>query len=596
MLIQGRYLVSLPYGLKVFPLRPGTKEPFEGIGVYQATDDPEQIIDWWQWQPQANIALTGPLFLDFDTRTPESLLGPNDLKTWIVSTPGRNGKHVYYLQPAGELLGNIHRPLPPGVHVRGYGGYVVAPGSILPEGSYEFVRGHTPNHYPIATLPAHIHTMLLQGKKTSSERPVVVFSATTPRRPDLRQFELSRPVTELICTGVPRGIRSDADWRVIRSLVEASASDDAIRAVFANYPIGSKYREKKHNGDRYLALTISKARAAQPGTSAGTGPRITEITPGVPIGQARRVLGSPILCAGVLRSHGITRPEQMTPLCSHLAVLAQQAHSTRVRVTKRELQKACNCSSSTAMEQLRRLAAAGLILLETSPETGTRIDLTALIQAAAEAQNPRDVVNGRFLPDSNDDAFAQTTYVAAIQRREMPTALLPSLGRSGPLVWEALQRGPCTVRDLAARTGLCEKTVRNVLARFKACSLLLIYQRGRTLFYELHPNAEGVLEGKKPEMTTFGIGNLRAGQAHTEIAMYAGSQLNRREDLSPVQKQWLERRKEHSWKKARECYKQACNDFGINCRLRKGFSNYDLIEIFSNFFQNARARLQQMPS
>ena len=59
------------HGWAVFPLRPRTKEPFAGIGVYKATTDAAQVADWWQWQPAPNIGFhpgpAGLLALDADT-------------------------------------------------------------------------------------------------------------------------------------------------------------------------------------------------------------------------------------------------------------------------------------------------------------------------------------------------------------------------------------------------------------------------------------------------------------------------------------------------------------------------------------------------
>ena len=58
------------FGWHIFPLRPGTKEPFKDLGVYAATNDLDQITAWWQRWPQANIGLhcggSGILMLDAD--------------------------------------------------------------------------------------------------------------------------------------------------------------------------------------------------------------------------------------------------------------------------------------------------------------------------------------------------------------------------------------------------------------------------------------------------------------------------------------------------------------------------------------------------
>jgi hypothetical protein len=50
-----------------------------------------------------------------------------------VETPN-GGQHIYFCQPDGEALGNSTGALPAGIDVRGNGGYVIAPGALLPDG------------------------------------------------------------------------------------------------------------------------------------------------------------------------------------------------------------------------------------------------------------------------------------------------------------------------------------------------------------------------------------------------------------------------------------------------------------------------------
>ncbi len=45
-------------------------------------------------------------------------------------------------------------------------------------------------------------------------------------------------------------------------LVDAGATDDEIKAIFKEYPVGDKYREP-NNGDRYIFLSVAKAREYQ---------------------------------------------------------------------------------------------------------------------------------------------------------------------------------------------------------------------------------------------------------------------------------------------------------------------------------------------
>ena len=61
--------------------------------------------------------------------------------------------------------------------------------------------------------------------------------------------------------------RSKADYGVICDLVRLRLTDDEIRAVFARYPVGEKYRERGE-GNRYLGRTVGKARQEQENLAA----------------------------------------------------------------------------------------------------------------------------------------------------------------------------------------------------------------------------------------------------------------------------------------------------------------------------------------
>jgi len=136
-------------GLPVFPLRPGEKIPHRGSrGVKDATTDPAQLRSWWAANPASNIGLaTGHRLdvIDFDGLTAHlswtETFGPDWDSAEVqvlatVSTPRAGGLHVYVpTNDAGNRAG-----ICPGVDYRGIGGYVVAPPSSTPQGSYEFLR------------------------------------------------------------------------------------------------------------------------------------------------------------------------------------------------------------------------------------------------------------------------------------------------------------------------------------------------------------------------------------------------------------------------------------------------------------------------
>jgi hypothetical protein len=136
-------------GMSVFPLRPQNMagrwnlSPVYPSGARTATRSAERIVNWWDQHTTAIPATpcTNIVVIDANDTFPgidgvavfEALIAD---KPWpsppIVLTP--NGKQYYFLQPDPPL--DYHTgDLPEGIDVRGMGGYVVAPGAILPDGS-----------------------------------------------------------------------------------------------------------------------------------------------------------------------------------------------------------------------------------------------------------------------------------------------------------------------------------------------------------------------------------------------------------------------------------------------------------------------------
>jgi hypothetical protein len=59
----------------------------------------------------------------------------------------------------------------------------------------------------------------------------------------------------------PLPSRSERDYFVISRLCAAGFADETIAKIFSNAPIGDRMREESDGGDRYLRMTIDKARA-----------------------------------------------------------------------------------------------------------------------------------------------------------------------------------------------------------------------------------------------------------------------------------------------------------------------------------------------
>lgn len=115
------------------------KHPVHVGGHNTATTDLDQVLDWWNAMPDANIGMptgtaSGLDVLDVDSRhdgetslaTLEERYGP-PLVTAVALTGG-GGRHLYFLHV--PKVRNSAGRLGPGLDVRGEGGYVVLPPSL----------------------------------------------------------------------------------------------------------------------------------------------------------------------------------------------------------------------------------------------------------------------------------------------------------------------------------------------------------------------------------------------------------------------------------------------------------------------------------
>lgn len=139
---------------KVFPVQERGKTPLNEHGHLDATTDAEQIRDWWERWPDANIGrpASSRLFIldvDADKGGYESLAAleaeHGALPETLVAKTGGGGRHYYWRTGPGANIPNSAGLLGPGLDVRGRdeqgrGGYVVLPPSIHSSGArYEWL-------------------------------------------------------------------------------------------------------------------------------------------------------------------------------------------------------------------------------------------------------------------------------------------------------------------------------------------------------------------------------------------------------------------------------------------------------------------------
>lgn len=125
-------------GFLIFPIKAGCKSP-PLIPAWQkaATSDQKQIVSWWTQWPDANIGIhcDDLCVIDVDPKKGgyerlEKLEQEIQLDATLeVETPS-GGRHIYYRSPATAVANRVDA-LGTGVDIRGKGGYVLAPGSVL---------------------------------------------------------------------------------------------------------------------------------------------------------------------------------------------------------------------------------------------------------------------------------------------------------------------------------------------------------------------------------------------------------------------------------------------------------------------------------
>ena len=222
-------------GFAVFPLIPGQKQPATAHGLKDASKDPKVIHEWWQKNPDYNVAIAtgqvsgGLVVIDVDNGHGGN--GSESLKKWcsengkfpetLTCFTGTGGFHFYYFDDQ-VFTNKTH--LIDSVDVRADGGYIVAPPSVHPNGKpYIWIRED-----PIPRNDPTVRKFLSTAKKKEQQQPVETEGK------------------------YPQGRRTDSLIRLIGTLVDRGLSPEAVRqAVIAenklrcNPPLSDEEMERE---------------------------------------------------------------------------------------------------------------------------------------------------------------------------------------------------------------------------------------------------------------------------------------------------------------------------------------------------------------
>lgn len=167
-------------GWAVFPCRPGDKRPAVPDWEHRACSDPERVARYWP-SSSHNVGIacgpSGLTVVDLDPpdgRAHLETLGHGIPGTFTVSTSRPGGRHLYFTTAPGLVIRNSAGRIAPHVDIRGSGGFVVGPGSMVGGRSYEIVNDSAP-----ATLPPWLAELALPPPRPpAAAQPVRDWSPT----------------------------------------------------------------------------------------------------------------------------------------------------------------------------------------------------------------------------------------------------------------------------------------------------------------------------------------------------------------------------------------------------------------------------------
>lgn len=184
-------------GFRIFPLPPCEKAPavrWRDI----ATTDPDQINTWFADDPDINYGVCPDerhAVVDLDDKGDKNgvaeffdlgLENGDIVQTFSVVTPS-GGKHLYFKVPHSVGNGNT---FPDGIDVRGHGGYVVGPGSVINGKPYE---AQSDEIVIVPAPPWVLNRMRRRGERDEKRRTEALFELDLPAAVSLaRDFLATR--------------------------------------------------------------------------------------------------------------------------------------------------------------------------------------------------------------------------------------------------------------------------------------------------------------------------------------------------------------------------------------------------------------------
>ena len=260
----------LRLGLRPIPILPNIKRPLTTWSEFQQRAPTEtEVRGWWEECPTANVAiLTGEAsdidVVDFDPgHDPWPEDGHELPSQCVVATP-RGGQHFYFRHTDG--VRNSTSRLAKGVDVRGDGGYVVAPPSVVDGHAYSFQIGSLRGiNSPPDWLAASLAVRIGENERTPSD--------------------------PLASARIPQGERNSTLTRIAGKLRRYGISEAAILTELRERNIERCDPPLREGEVRGIAESVARYRPAHPNSFDGT--------TFVPLRLARAIKARGTFCLGV---------------------------------------------------------------------------------------------------------------------------------------------------------------------------------------------------------------------------------------------------------------------------------------------------------
>ena len=234
-----RFSAAARQGLRVFPAKPGGKEPaLKWKQFAELAPTVEQLLDWDASRFNVGVICGKPsnvVVLDVDCPEAQEAVDGLDLPPTPCVRTAR-GRHYYFRSPT-QGLRNAAKIAGLKLDFRGDGGYVIGAGSIHPSGM-QYAWEVSPDDVPFAELPRSGLELLNQPQRSARKVGTWARASTMPggRFADFLAEKLAAAITKIEAAG--EGERNNT---LFRAGVELA--NDVAAAGFDWDPFAEKLTE-----------------------------------------------------------------------------------------------------------------------------------------------------------------------------------------------------------------------------------------------------------------------------------------------------------------------------------------------------------------